>query len=128
MSTIAIEPIGTLTRNTARQENVSTSSPPTTGPRAIEMPIMPPHTPIACARSRGSVKTLRMIDIATGLSIEPPIACSARAAMSSPRLGASAHSSEPIENSVSPIWKTRRRPMRSAVDPDSISSVAITSV
>jgi hypothetical protein len=33
-----------------------------------------PQAPIACARSRGSSNTLRMIDIATGLSIDPPMA------------------------------------------------------
>ena len=36
------------------------------------------NTPIACARSRGSSNTLRTIDIATGLSIAPPIACTMR--------------------------------------------------
>ena len=92
------------------------------------IPITPPHTPIACARSRGSSNTLRMIDIATGLSIEPPIACSTRAAISSPRLGATAHSSEPSENSDSPTWNTRRRPIRSAVEPESMSRLASTSV
>ena len=92
------------------------------------MPITAPHTPIACARSRGSVKTLRMIDIATGLSIEPPIACRTRAAISIPRLGARAHSSEPSENSASPTWNTRLRPSRSAVEPDSMSRLASTSV
>ena len=80
-------------------------------------PIIPPQTPIAWARSRGSSNTLRMIDIATGLSIEPPIACSTRAAISSWSVGASAHSSEPAENTTRPIWNTLRRPIRSAVDP-----------
>ena len=35
------------------------------------MPTTAPQIPIACARSRGSSKVLRMIDIATGLSIAP---------------------------------------------------------
>ena len=117
-----------MTRNTARHELICTSTPPSTGPSAIETPNTAPQTPIAIARSRASTNTLRMIDIATGLSIEPPIACSTRAAISMPSDGASAHSSEPSENSASPDWKTRRRPSRSAVDPDSISSDANTSV
>ena len=128
MSTIAITPTGRLTRNTARHELICTSTPPSTGPSAIETPNTAPQTPIAIARSRASTNTLRMIDIATGLSIEPPIACSTRAAISIPSDGASAHSSEPSENSASPHWKTRRRPSRSAVDPDSISRLASTSV
>ena len=36
---------------------------------------------------------MRMIDMATGLSIDPPIAWMTRAAMRVPRLGASAHNS-----------------------------------
>ena len=69
-----------------------------------------------------------MIDIATGFSIEPPIAWSTRAAISIPSDGASAHRSEPSEKRASPHWKTRRRPSRSAVEPDSISRLASTSV
>jgi hypothetical protein len=71
---------------------------------------------------------LRTIDIATGLSIAPPIASNTRKATSSSRLGASAHSSDASENSASPAWYTRRRPRRSAVDPASISRLASTSV
>ena len=92
------------------------------------IPNSAPQTPTAWARSRGSSKTLRMIDIATGLSIEPPMACRTRAAMSNPRLGAMPHRSEPSENRARPHWKIRRRPSRSAVDPDSIRKLAITSV
>ena len=87
-----------------------------------------PHMPIAIARSRGSSNTLRMIDIATGLSIDPPIAWSTRNATSSSRVGATPHSSEPSENTTRPAWNTRLRPIRSAVDPDSISRLASTSV
>ena len=103
VSTIAIAPTGTLTRNTERHPTESTSAPPTTGPRAIESPNMAPHTPIAWARSRGSSNTLRMIDMATGFIIEPPTACMVRKAMRSPRLGASVHSSEPREKTASPV-------------------------
>jgi len=69
-----------------------------------------------------------MIDIATGLSIDPPTACKPRNATSQPRLGARLHSSEPSVNRMSPSWNTRRRPNRSALDPDSINRLAITSV
>ncbi len=98
------------------------------GPAPRLSPTTPPHTPMARARSRGSVKTLAMIDMATGFNIEPPTACMARNATSQPRLGARLHSSEPIENTVSPIWNTRRRPNRSATEPDSISRLASTTV
>ena len=73
--------------------------------------------PIAPARSRGSSNTLRMIDIATGLSIDPPIAWSTRNATSSSSVGANPHNSDPSENTTRPVWNTRFRPTRSAVDP-----------
>ena len=92
---IAATPIGTLIQKIERQPIVSVSRPPSTGPTPRLMPTTPPHTPIARARSFGSVKTLVMIDIATGLSIEPPTACTARNAISQPRLGATLHSNDP---------------------------------
>ncbi len=92
------------------------------------MPTTPPQTPIARARSRGSVKVLVMIDIATGLSIEPPTACTARNSTSHPRLGARLQSSEPSTKTTRPVWNTRRRPKRSASEPNSISSEASTRV
>ena len=70
--------------------DASTSTPPSTGPSAMLIPTTAPHTPIAWARSRGSSKVLRMIDIATGLSIEPPTACSTGRRSASRRDGASA--------------------------------------
>jgi hypothetical protein len=112
----------------ARQLTDCTSSPPTSGPAAMEMPTTAPHTPIARARSRESVKVLVMIDMATGLSIEPPTAWIIRNTTSSSRSGAREQSREPTENSTRPVMKTRLRPMRSAVEPASMSSEARTSV
>ena len=65
---------GMLTQKMDRQPTVSTSTPPTIGPNPRLIPTTPPHTPMARARSQGSVKSLAMIDIATGLSIEAPTA------------------------------------------------------
>ena len=87
-----------------------------------------PQMPIAVARSRGSSNTLRTIDSATGLSIDPPTAWSTRAAIRNPRLGATPHSSDPSANTVSPVWNTRLRPTRSPVEPPSINRLANTSV
>ena len=105
----------------------STSRPPTTGPSDMDRPYAPPQTPIARARSALSVNVLVMMDIATGLSMDPPMACSMRNAISQPRPGARLHSAEPAVKVARPIWKTRRRPTRSAVAPDSISRLASTS-
>ena len=81
---------------------------------------------MARARSRGSVKTLVIIDMATGLSIEPPSACTIRKATSHPTDGARLHSSDPPTKIVRPVWKVRRRPTRSAVEPDSSRKLAST--
>ena len=91
-------------------------------------PNTPPQTPMARARSRGSVNVLAMIDTATGFIIEPPTAWTMRNATSQPRPGARLHSSEPRVNVASPIWKTLRRPNRSAVDPARMRTLAMTTV
>ncbi len=124
----AAMPTGRLSQKIERQPTVSTSSPPTSGPAAIEMPTTAPHTPIARARSRESVKVLVMIDMATGLSMDPPTACTIRAAISRFRSGAREQSREPSENTTRPAMKTRLRPIRSAVEPASISRDARTRV
>ena len=125
---IAAIPIGMLIQKMARQPMPLTRMPPRTGPSARLTPTTAPQTPIALARSLGAVKVLTMIDIATGLSIDPPTACTARKATRAPRVGATLQSNDPSENSASPVWKMRRRPIRSATDPDSMSRLARTRV
>ena len=125
---IAAMPTGMLTQKIPRQPTEATSAPPTTGPSAMLKPNTLPHRPIARARSAGSVNVFVTIDIATGLSIDPPSACSIRNATSQPRPGARLQSSEPSVNRPSPAWKMRRRPTRSAVEPDSIRKLATTIV
>ena len=69
-----------------------------------------------------------MMDIATGLSIEPPTACTMRKTTSVVWLGARLHRRDPIEKTTSPTTKVRLRPKRSAIDPESMSRLASTSV
>ena len=126
--TIAATTIGTLTQKIACQPTPSTSTPPRIGPSASARPDIEPKTPMALARAAGSGNVVATIAIATGLSIVPPTACSARAAISHSMLGARPHSSEPSPNVASPIWKTRRRPNRSAADPARSRKLASTSV
>ena len=87
-----------------------TRTPPTTGPSAMETPTTAPQIPTAWARSRGLVKVLVMIDIATGFSIDPPTAWTMRKTMRVSRSGATLQSSEPAANVVSPMTKVRRAP------------------
>jgi hypothetical protein len=120
-------PIGTFTQNTDRQPTSLTSTPPTTGPQAAASPNIPLQIPSARARSRASVNVFRTIDRDTGTSIDPPSACSMRRATSDPVFGARLHSSDPRLNPNSPRVNSRRRPNRSASDPDSSSRLARTS-
>jgi hypothetical protein len=124
---MAAMPTGMLIQNTLRQPAESTRAPPTIGPTATDRPNIEPQTPIALARSAGSVNTLVTIARATGLSMLPPTACSPRKAISQPSPGASEHASEPREKTARPVWNTRRRPIRSPSEPDSITRLAITS-
>ena len=89
---------------------------------------MAPRTPTACARSRGSVNVLVMIDTATGLSIAPPTACTARNATSTVTLEARLDTSDPAENTARPATSRRLRPHRSPVEPNSIIRPAITTL
>ncbi len=120
--------MGRFSQKMARQPKACVSAPPSTGPIAMEIPTTPLHTPMARASSRGSRKVLVMIDMATGFSIEPPTAWAALKTISQPSPGASAHSSEPAVKITSPVLNTRRRPIRSAVEPDSMRKEASTTV
>jgi hypothetical protein len=122
----ATTPIGRLIQKIARQSTNSTRMPPTSGPSPMPIPETPPQMPMARARSRGSVKTLVMIDMATGLSIEPPSACTIRKATSHPTDGPRLHSTDPQTKIARPVWNVRRRPTRSAIEPDSNKKLAST--
>ena len=111
-----------------RQPAAPASTPPSTGPRAIDRPNTPSQTPMARARSAGPVNVLVMMPRAAGLSIEPPTPCSIRKPMSQPRPGARLHSQEPRVNSETPTWKMVLRPILSASAPENISRLASTIV
>jgi hypothetical protein len=125
-STMTARPIGMLTQKMARHPMAWTSTPPSTGPMAMLTPTVAPQTPMAWARSFGSWNTFLMMDMATGLSIEPPMAWTIRKTISHCRLGATLQRSELRVNSESPTWKVRLRPKRSAVDPESMRKLANT--
>ena len=118
-------PIGRLIRKIARQLETSTSQPPSRGPIAAAIDTNPVHAPIARARSSGT-KAASMIARLPGVSSAPPTPCSARAAISTPTDGATAHSAEATVNQAMPITNTRRRPMRSpSAPPNRISEASV---
>ena len=128
MSTTATAQIGRLIQNTARQPIAAIRKPPTMGPSAIEMPTTAPQKPSALARSTRPTKICEMIDSAAGFSMDPPMPWMSLAPIRVWMSGATLHSSEPTAKIVRPIWNTRRRPNRSPVAPESISSDASTRV
>ena len=124
VSEMAARPTGMLAQKIPRQPTAPTSTPPRTGPSAMDRPNTPSQTPIARARSARPVKVLVMMPRAAGLSIEPPTPCRIRKPISQPRLGARLHSHEPRVNRDRPTWKIVRRPIRSATAPENISRAA----
>ena len=128
VSTMAASPIGTLIQKIARQSTASISVPPTIGPEAErDADDAAPHAdrlrPLP--RLGEGVGDDRHRD---GVEHRPADRLQARKAISQPSDGARLHSSEPSTNTASPIWNTRRRPSRSAVEPASISRLASTTV
>ena len=101
-SGIAIRPIGTLIQKIHSQLMPSTTAPPTSGPLATAMPVIALKIPIAAPRfSRGKAALSNASP--SGISSAEPAPCTARAAISQPTPGASAHPAEAPVNSVSPI-------------------------
>ena len=112
---------GTLMAKIQRQDALSTSRPPPSGPITIAMPAHAVHVPIAAPRSSAGNVAL-MTDSEEGTSTAPAIPCSPRAAMSRPAVGATAHSSELSAKPASPTANIRRRPSRSPSEPPTSSS------
>jgi hypothetical protein len=111
-----------------RQPTEPTRMPPATGPRAIDSPETPSHTPIALARSLGALNTFVMIPSAAGLSMLPPTPCRMRKAISHDKDGARLHSHDPRVNRLRPTWKMVRLPILSAAAPENMSRLARTIV
>src|SRR5215217_4258846 len=104
---------GTLTRNTQRQPATSTSTPPTTGPRASPSPPTADQIPTAFGRSSGGNSTARS-DSAGGSTQDAATPMSTRAAITSPTVCDAAVSTDAAAKPTNPDTNTRRRPNRSA--------------
>ena len=111
-SGIASSPIGTLIQKIHCQLIPPTIAPPTSGPTATATPVMALKIPIAAPRFSGGKAALRSAS-ATGVSSAAPAPCAARAAISQPTPGASAHAADASANSPRPAAYRFRRPKRS---------------
>ena len=86
-------PIGTLIQKIQCQEMPCTTAPPTSGPSATAIPLIPDHTPIAAPlRSFGNASASSVS--VKGVTTAAPAPCTARAAISVPVSGASAAPAE----------------------------------
>ncbi len=96
---------------------MATSAPPSTGPSATPAEPIPPHTPRARARARGSGYWCTIRASEQGSSADAPRPWTARAAISTLSAGAAAQAAEPTANVARPSTNTFLAPMRSAAEP-----------
>ena len=119
-------PTGTLIQKIQFQVATSTSQPPRVGPS--KGPIWPGIAIKLIARMKSPLGWLRSTARRpTGSIIAPPTPCTTRAAIKKPRLGESAHSTEPSTNKAIAHMNTRRVPKRSAIQPEAGISIAVVS-
>ena len=114
--------------NTEPHQKCSSRNPPLIGPSPSPSADTPAQTPIALARSTGSVNTFVMIDSVDGMMNAPPTPMIARVRMRKPADGANADSAEPMPNTARPMARHRYRPKRSPRLPAVRSKPANTSV
>ena len=123
VSATARTPIGMLTRKIPRQLQFVVITPPSTGPSAVDTPVIAPHTPNATPRSRPrKLFPSRASDVAN--MIAPPTPCPLRDTISISGSWAKPHSSDPSVKMISPMMNSRLRPYRSASTPEVSSSDA----
>ena len=118
-------PIGTLIQKIHCQDPAWVTAPPMTGPSAAPRPAVALHRPRARPRLLSGV-TLAISVMLSGMTIAAPAPCTARAAISTPMLGASAAAALDRVNTVIPTANIRRRPYRSPrAAPVSISTANV---
>ncbi len=120
-------PSGMLIPNAHRHENAVVSHPPSSGPTAAMPPIVEPQTANAIPRSRPR-KVALISDRVVGRIIAPPMPWISRARISRSPVGAKAAAMDESTKITTPSSMMRRRPKRSASDPNTSRSDAKTSV
>lgn len=118
---------GRLSQKIHGHEIPCTTAPPSGGPNATAAPAAAAKTPRARGRSRGSNAPVSSPS-ASGITKAAPAPCNARAAISTPALGATAHATDAAPNSPTPSVNIRLRPYRSPSAAALISSTAKLSV
>jgi hypothetical protein len=108
-SGIASRPIGTLSQKIHSQAIPSTTAPPTSGPLATDSPVIALKIPIAVPRRSGGKAALSSAR-PSGSSSAAPAPWTARATISQPTSGASAHAADAAVNRPRPAAYRLRRP------------------
>ena len=85
---------------------------------------MAAHAPIARLRARSSANRWRSIDSVPGSLAAAPRPITARPAISVPGFGASAHSTDPAQNTPAPVSMTFLRPSSSPIIPQASMMLA----
>ena len=98
-----------LIKNAARQDTVSTRTPPTNGPTMLVAEDAAAQTPIACPRSAPS-KVAVMIASEPGTRSAAVAPCKTRKTISSSIVGASPQRAEQMPKPTRPVANIRRRP------------------
>ncbi len=125
-NTISSSMTGTPSRKTEPHQNSSRNMPPTSGPITVPRPKKPVQAPIAAPCCLGSWNMIRIRERVEGISVEPAMPSSARAAMSITGLTANAESTEAAPNATAPISSSRRRPTLSPIAPMVMRKPAMT--
>ena len=119
MSAKTAIPMGRLTRKIQCQSRTSVRIPPRSTPILPPPAATKPKTPIALARSLGSVKSITISDRATAETTAPPRPCTARATTRASCEVARPQPSEASVKSAIPIRNRRWWPKRSPSRPPS---------
>ena len=105
-------PTGTFNQKMYCHDHPLVTAPPTSGPMATAAPPMAPQIPRAALRRSGVTAALSRVRD-SGMIMAPPAPWRARAATSTPMLGARAAAADAAVNRAMPRTKMRRRPNRS---------------
>ncbi len=112
----AATPIGTLTKKIHSQPMPEVMTPPSSGPTATAAPVTAPNTPKAVPRSlpwnAWAISASEVANI-----IAPPVPWTARARFSISGELDRPQTAEAAVNTTRPATNTRRRPIRSAIEP-----------
>src|ERR1700689_2838922 len=122
--TRAARPNARLNQKMPRQFQTPISTPPMSGPAARANPDVAAQMPIALLLALASGYRCRSIERVPGSLAAAPMPITARPAMSTPTFGASAHRTDPAQNTPTPASMTFFLPSSSPIIPQASMRLA----